>query len=344
MSMASTRKKLRVGVIGAGAIAQECHLPGYARDARAQLVAFADPTRARHTEVQARFAATTGYTDYKQMLRDESLDVVSVCTPNAYHAAMTVAALEAGCHVLCEKPIATTLKEADRMIAAARSARRKLMIGFTHRLFSGPLQCKALLREKAIGKPFMIRVRFAHEGPMPDWAKSGWFYNRKLSAGGALLDMGIHAIDLCHWLIGPIESLNAQAGTLVKRIEVDDNALLQLQFRNGAYGSIEVGWTSKPGFSGFEIYGTKGTLLCDYERGLQVCEGTQRPDGTSDVRWRMLDKHPTRGGWTTEIGYWLDVLTGKERLTMTGRTGRQALEVALAAYQSSRNGRRVALR
>ena len=336
--------KYRAGVIGAGAISQALHLPGYRKDRRATLVAFADPAVARHAEVLEAYPRMHAYTDHLEMLAAEDLDVVSVASPNVFHAEQAIAALRAGCHVLCEKPIATTLRDANRMIAASKKARKKLMIGFTHRMLTGPQRCKRLLSEKAIGKPFMIRVRLAHGGPYPGWAKNSWFYNKELSAGGAMLDMGIHAIDLCHWLMGPIASVSARAATLIKKIEVDDNALLQLEFGNGALGYIEVGWTSMPGFSGFEIYGTKGSLICDYVKGLQLCSGKASAGKDSVVKWTMLDKDPTRGGWDVEIKHWLDILDAKERLTMSGAAGRHALQVALAAYSSSETGRRVRIR
>jgi predicted dehydrogenase len=190
----------------------------------------------------------------------------------------------------------------------------------------------------------MIRVRFAHGGPYPGWAANNWFYKKALSKGGALLDMGIHAIDLCHWLIGPIATVSGRAATLIKRIEVDDNALLQLEFRNGALGYIEVGWTSPPGFSGFEIYGTKGSLICDYAKGLSLCTGRSSAGRDSSMQWKSLDPKPTRGGWDVEIGHWLDVIEGKAPLTMTGKAGRDALAVALAAYTSSESGRRITLK
>ena len=333
----------RVGVIGAGSIAQACHLPGYARSEHAQLVAFADPEPERHKEMAKLFGEMKGYAHYKDMLNKEKLDVVSVCTPNKYHKEAATAALEAKCHVLCEKPIAMTLKETDCIIAAAKKSRKKFMVGFTHRLFEGPKKCKELLQDKTLGKPFMIRVRFAHGGPYPGWAKSNWFYKQDLAAGGAMLDMGIHAIDLCLWLFGPIVGVSAKAAALVKKIEVDDNALMILEFKSGALGYIEVGWTSKPGFSGLEIYGAKGSIICDYLKGLRLCGGKASAGADSVAEWKTLTRKPTEGGWSTEIAHWMDVVTGKEKLAMTAKAGRDALEVALAAYKSSATGKRVAI-
>jgi predicted dehydrogenase len=338
-----SKRHYRVGIIGAGAIAQALHFPGYKKDRRANLVAFADPAKARHEEILDRYGKMMAYTDYRTMLRHEELDVVSIATPNVFHARQAVAALKAGCHVLCEKPLATTLAEADRILDAAKRHRRKLMVGFSHRMYTGTQKCKELLHQRTLGKPYMIRVRFAHGGPYPGWAKNSWFYNKKLSKGGAMLDMGIHAIDLCEWLIGPIVNVSARAVTLIKKIEVDDNALLQLEFKSGALGYIEVGWTSPPGFAGFEIYGTKGSLICDYAKGLSLCTGKSSAGRDSTMSWKTVDAKPTRGGWDVEIGHWLDVLEGKRPLTMTGKAGRNALAVALAGYESSRTGKRVAL-
>ena len=335
------RGMFRAGVIGAGAIAQACHMPGYTRNKHMELVAFSDPAPARHKEIHDKFPGLHGYHSHEEMLAKEGLDVVSVCTPNKYHAECTVAALKAGCHVLCEKPIAASLQEADRMIAAAKQARKKLMIGFSHRLYRGPIRCRELLQKKAIGKPFMIRVRFAHGGPYPGWAKDKWFYEPELAAGGALLDMGIHAIDLCLWLFGPVAAVSAKATTLIKRIAVDDNAILLLEFKNGALGYVEVGWTSKPGFAGIEIYGTEGSLICDYHRGLQLCSGKASAGADSVNEWKTLDDKPTTGGWSIEMDYWTDVVLGKEKLSMDGAAGRAALEVALSAYKASHTGRRI---
>lgn len=339
----STPTIFRTGIIGGGAIAQACHAPGYARNVHSVFAAVCDPDPARLRELEKAYPNVRTYTDHREMLKQEHLNAVSVCSPNKLHVEHTLDALKAGCHVLCEKPMATTVREADKMIDAAKSARRKLMIGFTHRLFSGPKQCKQLLDAKAIGKPFMLRVRFAHGGPYPGWAKSKWFYDPNLAAGGALLDMGIHAIDLSLWLMGPIVSVSARTATLIKRIPVDDNAILLLEFASGALGYIEVGWTSKPGFVGCEIYGSEGSLICDYLKGLYAVGGTESPSGKSNYDWRNINATPTEGGWRTEIDYWMDVVRGEEKLTMDGKAGREALRVALAAYESSKTAKRISL-
>ncbi len=337
-------KKYQVGIIGAGAIAQGAHMPGYAGVESAEMVAFTDIAKARHPEVLEKYPQMRAYTDYREMLKNEKLDVVSVCTPNRFHATHAIAALEAGCHVLCEKPMAATLKETEVMEAAAKAAKKKLMIGFTHRLYTGTRKCKELLQQKALGKPFMIRVRFAHGGPYPGWAKDpNTFYDPKTAVGGAMLDMGIHAIDLTQWLFGPVVSVMARTETICKKIEVDDNAVMILTFQSGALGYIECGWTSKPGFLGLEIYGTEGSLICDYIKGLQMVGGKASAGADSSSEWKVIDDQPTRGGWAIELAEWIDIVAGKKKLDIDAAVGRSALAVALAAYKSSKTGKAVSI-
>jgi predicted dehydrogenase len=333
---------LTAAVIGCGAIAQHLHLPGYHRRADVARIIGVDPEPARLAEVRAAFGVETTYADYREMLAHETPDVVSVCTPNVFHAEQAIAALEAGAHVLLEKPMALSLAEARAIAAAAEAAERKVMIGFSHRFHRGNGKAKALIEAGAIGTPFMVRVRFAHNGPSPGWAMSDWFYTPALAGGGALLDMGIHAIDLCQWFVGPITAVTAMMGTLRKPIALDDNAVLALAFGDTALGYIEVGWTSGPGFLGYEIYGDAGTIINDYAT-LRVCTGKSTPDLDADVEmvWSVEDDAPTTGGWQVEVDYFLDTLQAGGDFAMGLPAGTTALAVALGAIESAQNGRRV---
>jgi predicted dehydrogenase len=332
-----------VATIGCGAIAQALHLPGYHKRADVGRIVGVDPDPARLSEVTDRFRMAATYADYRDMLAHERPDFVSVCTPNALHAEHAIAALEAGAHLLLEKPMALTLDEAQAITAAAAQAGKQVMIGFSHRLYRGNQTIKRLLDAGAIGEPFMIRVRFAHMGPFPGWAKSDWFYDPQMAGGGALLDMGIHAIDLCQWLLGPIASVAAQMATLRKPIAVDDNAVLALAFAGRALGYIEVGWTSGPGFLGLEIYGDNGSIIHDYAHGLRVCTGKATPDAAAppDFTWELLDDASTTGGWSVEIDHFMDTILAGQAFAMDPHAGIASLAVALAAMESARSGQRV---
>lgn len=295
-------------VIGCGSIAQHLHLPGYQRRADVAEIIAVDPDPRRLAEVRESFGITKTYTDYLAMFATERPQFVSVCSPNLYHAEQAIAALDSGAHVFIEKPMTLTLDEAESVRAAAHDAHRAVMVGFSHRFMWHNRRVKALLDAGTIGQPFMIRVRLAHNGPFPGWAKSNWFYNPMLAGGGALLDMGVHAIDLCQWFVGPITSVVAQMGTLRKPIAVDDNAILAVQFGQRALGYIEVGWTSGPGFLGVEIYGDNGTIINDYNDALRVCTGASTPDlnAGQDMQWEAISPEPGPDGWRVEMNHFID--------------------------------------
>jgi len=335
------------GVIGCGSIAQAMHMPGYAAARGVRLAAACDPDPARREEARRFGADLRIYDDYRRMLAAEKLDVVSVCSPNRFHAAHAIAALHAGAHVLLEKPAALSLREIAAIRAAVRQSRRKLIVGFSHRFQSGNLKARELLRRGAIGRPYMIRVRFAHSGPYPGWAKNDWFYKPALAGGGAMLDMGIHAIDQCLWLLGPVRSVQALSRTLRKRIRVDDNALMLLEFADGrALGYIDVGWTSPAGFNGLEIMGDEGMILIDYAAGMRLTTGKITPDlkVKPKLKTRLVDPTPTRGGWSVEIGECVKSFRRGEDRGSGIEAGGAALAVALAAYESSRTGKAVKVR
>jgi predicted dehydrogenase len=190
----------------------------------------------------------------------------------------------------------------------------------------------------------MIRVRLAHAGPYPGWAKNDWFYRPRLAGAGALLDMGIHAIDQAIWHLGPVRSVQATARTLRKNIQVDDNAVLLLEFeRTRALGYIEVGWTSRAGFNGMEIMGDKGCIVENYAGDLTLTTGRITPNMKKrpTMKTRVLDKTPQHGGWSIEVPEVVRALRRGSDLGSGIDAGASALAVALAALKSSRTGRRV---
>ena len=338
------KKQLRAGVIGCGAIAQHCHLPGYAKEDNCELVAVADPSRVRGKALQEEFGVANYYPKWEKMLEKEELDVVSICTPNAFHAAQAIAALNKGINVLCEKPLCLNMCEAKRIQKAHQKSGVVFMTGFTHRFMAGNIKAKKVLERGDIGEPFMFRCRFAHTGPQPGWAHSRWFYDKPKAGGGALLDMGIHAIDIAHFLLGPIQSVSASIGTLIKKIDVDDNAVMALEFEENMLGYIEVGWTSPSGFAGVEINGTEGSIVVDYKGVASVERGKNLPDGTRTLKSRTLAKNPTDGGWAVEVGEFLKYVRKGVEPPESLQAGIDALAVALAVDRSAKEGRKVTVK
>jgi UDP-N-acetylglucosamine 3-dehydrogenase len=334
----------KAGVIGCGSIAYHLHLPGYLRTPGVDLVAACDPEPARHREARSLKKDLRVYTDFRKMLASDQFDVISVATPNKFHAEHAVAALEHGAHVLLEKPAALSMKEIVAIKRAVKKSGRQLIVGFSQRFNRGNRKMHELVKKGVIGEPYMIRIRFAHNGPYPGWAKDPWFYSPVKAGGGAMLDMGIHAIDQAHWHIGPVKSVQGRAATLRKKIKVDDNALLLLEFANSrALGYIEVGWTSPSGFAGIEIMGDEGCIIEDYTSVMRLTTGKITPDtkARAKLKTRVIDTAPTTGGWSVEVTDVVKAFRAGDNLDCGIDAGGAALAVALGAYQSSRTGKRV---
>jgi predicted dehydrogenase len=342
--------KLSVGVIGAGSIGN-VHLTGYAAEPKAvQIQAICDNRQERLDEMGEKFGVPTGhrYRDYRKMLANEQLDVASVCLPNALHFDAAAASIRRGLHTLIEKPMVLTMTEARELNKIQAKKPVKVMVAFSHRFMPQNIQAKKLIAQGKIGKPFMIRVRYAHSGPYPGWAQTDWFYNKKLAGGGALLDMGIHAIDICQYLVGPIKSVSAEVKTLRKNIPVDDNAVMLLEFGGDTktLGYIECGWTSGPGFGGIEVYGDKGTLVLELFKPGRWIRGVNRPDGTVETVDEAINTGDEKTHWPLQMESWVRHLQDKKTVTpIPGLVeGTSSLAVALAATESSRTGKRVKLR
>jgi len=338
-----TRKtKLKIGVIGGGAISQAGHLPFYAKD-RGTEIHVATRSRERRDEIEATFPGRIAgfYTDWRRLLREQELDAVSICTPNYLHARNCLAAAERGIHVLCEKPLALTLADGRRMVEACHKNRVVLMVNFTTRFFHGPRRVKRLMEQGRVGDIHSLRIRLVHEGPYANWAKGDWFYDPAKAGGGALMDMGIHAIDICQYLMGPIRSVSASLATLSKEIPLEDSATLTVGFDGDRFGLLEAGWTGGAGFTGIEVNGSKGSIVLDYRKGLSLFLGRARPDGSVDVKEQALRVDPLGGGWGVVIKEFLNHVREGSRPECDGNAGLTALQVALAARKSHKTGRRI---
>ena len=339
-------KPFRIGCIGAGAVAQNCHIPGYAASRRCRLVAVADPVaRCLRDLKKLGFHFERTYSDYRQMLKREQLDAVSICTPNCSHREIATACARKGWDILLEKPVAITIPEANAIRRAVVKHKARLMVGFTHRFNDFNIKARNALKAGKIGKPYMIRIRFAHTGPAPGWAKTDWFYNPKLSGGGAMLDMAVHAFDLLNWYIGPVKTVQSVAATLRKKIKVDDNAVIVVAFQSKCLGYVEVGWTSPAGFCGIELMGDKGAIVVDYGVGkVTMTTGVRKPSGEAIQKTTVLAKSLKVGPWEAEMRHFISRLGRKGKFATNIEDGIAAQKIAVAAYKSHETGKRVSIR
>ena len=252
--MAKAKKdKLRVALIGAGGIAG-AHMRYYRDMDDVEMVAAADLMAESVRNRCEEFEIPEAYTDYKKMLRQVKPDAVSVCTPNGLHAPCSIAALNAGAHVIVEKPLAMNAREGQRMIDAAKKNRRKLVIGFQHRYEPGTQFIKKAVDNGDLGKILYGRVQALRRRGIPNW---GVFGRKDLQGGGPLIDIGVHALETTHYVMGSPRPVAASGSIYTylgnkpsnvlsqwpdwdhKSYTVEDLAVGQIRFENGATLNIE---------------------------------------------------------------------------------------------------------
>lgn len=261
---------LNVGIIACGKIAQVRHIPEYLANPDVNLCGYYDLNQERAREMAEKFGGTA-YESEDALLNDPDIDAVSVCAANAYHASITIKALRAGKHVLCEKPMAITYEECEAMLAEAARAGKRLLIGQNQRLAKAHTTAKQILAGGILGDILTFRITFGHGGP-ETWSitpgAATWFFDKKQAAMGAMADLGIHKTDLIRYLLGrDVVRTTARLATLDKkgpdgrRIGVDDNAICIYEMSGGVIGTMTASWT----YYGAEdnstiIYGTKGFM------------------------------------------------------------------------------------
>jgi UDP-N-acetylglucosamine 3-dehydrogenase len=330
---------LRIGVIGCGSIAKHRHIPEYAQNPNVKLVAFSDDVLERAQEYATKYGAKA-YDDYKTLLENEKLDAVSVCTPNAFHAPISIAAMKKGIHVLCEKPMSITLEEAEEMIQTAKDNNVQLMIGYNQRYFSPHVIGRDIIQSGRLGKVLSFRTTFAHGGP-EQWSvekENSWFFDKKKAFIGSLGDLGVHKIDLITWLLNEkITEISALIATLQKPGDVDDNAVIIAKMANGAIGTITTSWTHVPGEDNSTIiHFENGTmrLVADPEYPLIVeyNDGNVEKHVASDVSTNEVQVN------SGVIDAFIDALVQKEPVPITGVDGLHSIKVVLAALESSKEG------
>lgn len=272
-------QKLRGGVIGLGI--GKSHAKGYRTSADAELIAVCDSNEERLHTLATEWDVPVRYTDYRRMLEETPLDMVSICLPNALHMEATLLALEAGMHVVCEKPMAPTVAEARQMLDEARRLNRRLMIAYNFRYRPDTQWMRNMIQSGALGAIFQANVAWRRETGIPG---SGWFGEKGLSGGGALIDLGVHVIDLALWMMGfpevktvsgekrmlfghrNLKTWGRRPGDLPREnFDVEDGAIGFIRLANGAHMLAQATWAehTQPQQDDIrvELQGTEGTAV-----------------------------------------------------------------------------------
>jgi predicted dehydrogenase len=274
-----TTQPYRVAFIGGGGIVKYAHIPNFKRLANVQPVAVCDVLEARVKELAAETGIAGAYTDYQQMLAEVQPDITVIGTPNLFHKPMALAALEAGSHVLCEKPLALTYADAKAMFALAKAQGKVLTVGSHYRWSDAIRMAKAHVDAGFFGRIYAARTVWHRRSGIPGYGS--WFTNMDLAGGGCLLDIGIHALDRALFLMDYPQPISATGATFAEfgphgkglggwgsdilkpgastRYDVDDLAWAFVRFANGAVLQFQVSWAiHRADEMSTEIFGTEG--------------------------------------------------------------------------------------
>lgn len=333
------KKKIGVAIIGSGSIATYRHAPEYAAHPNVEIIAFVDPVIERAEKLAKKYDAKA-FRSHEEVLQLKNVDAVSVCTPNVYHAPITIEALKAGKHVLCEKPMATSDKEAREMIKAAEKAGKFLMIGHNQRLAPLHIKAKQLIKEGVIGKVITFKTSFCHPGP-ESWSiegPTGWFFDKKKAFVGSMGDLGVHKADLLRWLLGEeIVEVAAMVDHLEKPMgDVDDNAVCILRTESGAIGTLTASWTHYPGEDNATyVYGTLGQIRIGTDPRFSVIVHLKN---TEKQFYEVGALQTNEEGGQSDSGViraFVESILTNTPPEINGEEGRRALAIILACLKSS---------
>ena len=332
--------KLKVAMIGCGSIAQHRHLVEYKNNPNVEIVAVCDIVEERAKETAGKYHAKA-YTSYEKLLASEQIDAVSVCLPNYLHAPVSIAALNAGNHVLCEKPMATSREEAAQMIAAATENNKKLMIGHNQRFVSSHAKARKLITDGEIGKVYSFRTAFGHGGP-EGWSADGkesWFFKKEEAFIGAMGDLGVHKADLLRYLLGEeFSNVAAFIETSAKDdTDVDDNAVFILRSKSGVIGTLAASWAyNAKEDNSTVIYGEKGIIRLEDDPTYGMIVNYTNGE---TVKYELGKIQSNEDGGQTNthvIDHFVESILENKQPLIDGEEGKKSLEVILAAMESDK--------
>ncbi|HBY93269.1 MAG TPA: hypothetical protein DEP84_04760 [Chloroflexi bacterium] len=319
---------VRIGIVGAGKIGH-IHAHGYQRLPDAKIAGIADiderAGRAFAAEVGAAY-----YRDYREMLGAD-VDAISIGVPDRLHYPVAMAAAAAGKHILLEKPMCATIREANEIIAACRRRRLKLMLGFRHRFHAEVQMAKRLIDEGRLGTPVAVLDALSGGGPAGSGAWTPWYWDKSMAIGGVLTSAGIHGVDRIHWLVGSeVEEIQAYKGTFGHAGKLEDNLVASLRFASGAIGSIfqNYNFFTLPGKYDLELYGTRGAIRLRSGKSLEFASEDQHFVTTVD-RDDPFDK---------EVAEFVASIVEDREPAITGEDGKISLAIVLAAYRAAESG------
>ncbi|MDQ6420653.1 Gfo/Idh/MocA family oxidoreductase [Paenibacillus sp. LHD-117] len=327
-------KKIKIGLISFAHGHAYSYLNALLSLPEVEIVGLADDVLERIGEAAEKHGLRT-FGDYRELLELQP-DAVVICSENARHAELTIAAANKGSHVLCEKPLGIGMDEMHEMIGACEANGAQLMTAFPCRYLAAVAQAKEAVDRGDIGD--IVAIKGTNRGTAP----GGWFVDKKLSGGGALLDHTVHVMDLMNWFIGSeVREVYAYAATLFhEELEVEDAGMIHVKFGNGAFGVIDTSWSRQAPYPTWgdvtmEIIGTRGVISVDGLAQSNELYSNSLASGTLSYWGENMDLGLVRA--------FVAAIASGEPVPISGEDGIRSAEVALAGYRSLAAGQPVLL-
>lgn len=355
-------EKLKIGIVGCGGIANQKHMPALAKLGHlGEMVAFCDVIEERAVKAKAEYGTESAkvYTDYKELLRDASIDVVHVLTPNLYHSFISVDALEAGKHVMCEKPMAINSAEARKMIDAAKRTGKKLTIGYQNRWNNDSQVVYKACREGELGDIYMAKAHAVRRRGVPTW---GVFTDKEQQGGGALIDIGTHALDLTLWFMDNYKPKSVTGSVFYKlkdkpegntmgrwdpaTFTVEDSAFGLIKMENGATIFLECAWalnTTDVREAKSSLYGTNGGVEMKQGANWQpdLVFNTVKFDKLMEMKPQVMGRRGEDSG-LQEARQWLESIVNDTEPLVKPEQAFVVTQILEAIYTSAETGKAVA--
>lgn len=348
---------MRVGVIGCGWIAQTAHLPAYMENARSRLVAVCDKDETLLRRIGDEYRVKNRFSDHLELLESGLVDAVSICTPTATHSDIAVDAANSGVNILCEKPLAANLLEADRIARAVRENKVKFMTAFNLRFLPNHVKTREYVESGRIGQPLLINGQVIAPGPYRAGANESDPASEARKRLGAFFDIGSHLADVIMWIGGDPRDVYGNFMTNDQRFAVDDTATVLIRLKSGVLGTMIVGWADLPDYQAMsdarivQVIGTKGKIESEFSGPSLFYYGSQSI--TSRIRGRVritparlnpnVPDDGMRWSYRDEIDRFLESLLENKEPPISIEDGERALKVVVSAYESARLGRAVSL-
>lgn len=335
-------KMYKFGMIGCGMIAN-IHAKAIQQIPTGEIGGVYDPMPERAQEFAVRYQCKV-YSSIEEMLADAELDIINICTPSKTHAELAIAAAHAGKHVIVEKPLAISVEDARAVVQVQKETGVKICVISQLRFSPGVQALRKAVQEKQLGKMIMGSLSMRYYRSEEYYQNGGWRGHWATDGGGALMNQGIHGLDILCYICGPVVSVRAFYKTLLHDIEVEDTLCAILEFKNGALGTIEASTAIKPGSARrIEIGGTQGSAVLTEDAITEWKIETPMPE--MGQNWKMDAANDPAAldvtGHLLQFKNMLAAIDGREALLVDAVAGSKAVELVLGIYESARSGNTV---